>query len=128
MAEHFLKSFDPSFQVHSAGTNPASEVNPNTIQVMQEVGIDMTGSYPKNVDRFLNDSFDYVITVCDHAKETCPVFLGRVKHRLHMGFDDPAEVRGSDEHVLSEYRRIRDEIKTALEKFYRELKQKGDLK
>jgi arsenate reductase len=118
MAEYFLRSFDPTLNVQSAGVNPAGQTNPYTVRVMQELGISMSGSQPKSVDRFLNDSFDYVITVCDHAKETCPVFLGRVKHRLHMGFEDPAEVRGTEEFVLSEYRRLRDQIKSAFQKFY----------
>lgn len=118
MAEHFLKSFDATLEVYSAGVNPAAEVSPYAIRVMRELGIDLTGSHPKSVDLYLFDSFDYLITVCDHARETCPVFPGKVKHRLHMGFEDPAEARGDEEFVLSEYRRIRDQIKTEFRKFY----------
>ncbi|MBX2991968.1 MAG: arsenate reductase ArsC, partial [Bacteroidetes bacterium] len=89
MAEYFLRSFDPSPEVYSAGTNPSTRVHPKAVQVMNEVGISLDGALPKNVDRFINEPFDFVITVCDNAKETCPVFVGNVKHRLHIGFDDP---------------------------------------
>jgi arsenate reductase len=85
---------------------------------MNEVGIDISTKHPKSVDQFLGESFDYVITVCDHAKETCPVFLGNVKHRIHIGFDDPAEARGTEEEIRSEFRRIRDEIKNRFTEFY----------
>ncbi|MBM2842043.1 MAG: Arsenate reductase, partial [Bacteroidetes bacterium] len=90
MAEGFLKSLDSTLDVHSAGTVPARRVHPKAMLVMKEVGIDLSTASPKNVDQFLGQPFDYVITVCDHAKETCPVFTGKVKHRLHIGFDDPA--------------------------------------
>jgi len=115
MAEGFLRSFDNDFEVHSAGTFPAAVVHPRAVAVMKEVGIDISGEYPKNVDQFLREEFDYVITVCDHAKETCPVFTGKVKNRLHMGFDDPVEAIGTEEHIMSEFRRVRDEIR---ERFY----------
>lgn len=85
---------------------------------MKELGIDLSAGYPKNVDQFLNDAFDYVITVCDHANETCPVFSGNVKHRLHIGFDDPAYATGTEEHVMSEFRRVRDEIRREFHDFY----------
>ena len=94
MAEGFLKSFDPSLEVHSAGTKPAKHIHPLAVKVMKEAGVDIAHGMPKNVGEFINDSFDYVITVCDNAKETCPVFIGTVRHRLHMGFDDPADARG----------------------------------
>jgi arsenate reductase len=118
MAEAFLKSFDPTLEVSSAGTNPSSRVHPKAIQVMNEVGISLDGAFPKNVDRFINEPFDYVITVCDNAKETCPVFVGHVKHRLHIGFDDPAEAQGTDEEVLAVFRRVRDEIREKFWEFY----------
>lgn len=118
MAEGFLKSFDHALEVHSAGTNPSSRVHPKAIQVMQELGIDIGGGYPKNVDRFLDRAFDYVITVCDNARETCPVFMGEVKETLHLGFDDPAEARGSEKEILFEFRRIRDEIRERFQQFY----------
>ena len=111
MAEGFLKSFDDKLEVFSAGTNPSSKVHPKAVQVMNELGIDLSNNKTKSVDDFLDQEFDYVITVCDGAKESCPVFTGKVKHRQHIGFEDPAEVTGTEEFILSEFRRIRDEIK-----------------
>ena len=125
MAEGFLKSFDPKLEVYSAGTAPSERVHPKAVQVMAEEGIDISKGYPKLVDDFINQAFDYVITVCDSAKETCPVFTVVVKHRLHIGFDDPAEATGSEEEVLAVFRRVRDEIKRDFSKFYRE-RIKGD--
>jgi arsenate reductase len=119
MAEGFLKSFENSLEVFSAGTKPAEDVNPNAIFVMKEKNIDISRNYPENVEKYLNDSFDYVITVCDNAKETCPVFLGKVKERLHIGFEDPAEARGTKEEVINFYRKIRNEIEDAFLKFYK---------
>lgn len=118
MAEGFLKSFDNNLEVFSAGTKSETNVNPNAIEVMKEEGIDISKNKPKPVDIFLDKEFDYVITVCDGAKEVCPVFIGKVKNRLHIGFDDPADAKGTKEEILSEFRRIRDEIKTAFYKFY----------
>ena len=120
MAEGLLKSFDSKLEVWSAGTKPAERVHPKAVQVMKEVGIDLSGSRPKMVDRFLDQPFDYVITVCDHAKETCPVFTGQVKHRLHIGFDDPAEATGTEDEIYAVFRRVRDEIRKSFEKFYEE--------
>lgn len=118
MAEAFLKSFDDKLEVHSAGTDPSRFVHPIAIKVMQEVGIDISENTPKSVDVFLNESFDYVITVCGGAKESCPAFMGSVKNKLHIGFDDPAEAVGTEEEVLAEFRRIRDEIKIGFNEFY----------
>jgi arsenate reductase len=118
MAEGFLKSFDPELVAHSAGTRPSSQVHPKAIQVMNEVGIDLSKNYPKNADQFINESIDYVITVCDNAKESCPVFIGKVAKQLHIGFEDPAEATGTEEEILAEFRRIRDEIKRDFSKFY----------
>jgi arsenate reductase len=115
MAEGFLKSFDADLDVYSAGTFPADKVHPKAIQVMGESGIDLGSHKPKRVDEFLKDSFDFVITVCDDANENCPVFIGNVRHRLHIGFEDPAKATGTEAEILGEFRRIRDEIK---EKFY----------
>ena len=123
MAEGLLKSFDENLEVFSAGTNPSNQVHPKAIVVMQELGIDLSKNYPKKVDQFLADAFDYVITVCDNAKETCPVFFGKVKNQLHIGFEDPAEATGTEEEILNEFRRIRDEIKRDFYEFYlKELK------
>lgn len=118
MAEGFLKSYDPELEVYSAGTKPSKQVHPKAIHVMKEIGIDLSKNYPKIVDQFLNESFDYVITVCDNAKETCPVFIGKVAKQLHIGFEDPAEAVGTEEEILNTFRRIRDEIKNDFYKFY----------
>jgi arsenate reductase len=126
MAEGFLKSFDSGLEVYSAGTNPSSQVNPYAIRVMQEVGIDISRGYPKDVTQFLDESFDYVITVCDHAKETCPVFMGNVKETLHIGFEDPAEATGTEEEILHIFRRVRDEIKRDFYQFYITKIKKGE--
>ncbi|UWX57145.1 arsenate reductase ArsC [Chlorobaculum sp. MV4-Y] len=120
MAEGFLRSFDAELEVFSAGTIPASEVHPLAVQVMREKGIDLSGSHPKSVEQFLSKPFDYVVTVCDGAKESCPLFTGNVKHRVHIGFDDPATATGSSDEVLAVFRRVRDEIETRFGKFYRE--------
>jgi arsenate reductase len=120
MAEGFLKSFDPSLEVLSAGTKAAPKVSSKAIRVMSELGIDISHHYPKTVDQFLNHSFDFVITVCGNAKETCPVFTGKVRNRLHIGFDDPAEAAGSEENILAVFRRVRDEIKKDFYHFYTE--------
>ncbi|GAB4328368.1 MAG: arsenate reductase ArsC [Calditrichia bacterium] len=118
MAEGFLKSFDPELEVYSAGTNPSGQVHPKAVQVMREIGIDISDGYPKDVDEFIDKSFDYVITVCDNARETCPVFIGDVKEQLHIGFEDPAEAEGSEEEILAVFRRVRDEIKRDFYDFY----------
>ena len=123
MAEGFLKSFDKNLEVYSAGTKPAEKVNPFAVKAMKEIGIDISKGIAENVDKYLSQSFDYVITVCDNAKETCPVFMGAVKHRLHIGFDDPADAVGTEEEVMPVYRRVRDEIKRDFYEFYlKELK------
>ncbi len=118
MAEGFLKSFDTRLEVFSAGTHPAPHPNPNAVAVMKEAGIDISLNKPKNVDLFLADSFDFVVTVCGGAQESCPAFTGNVKHRLHIGFDDPADAVGSLQEVLPVYRRVRDEIKAGFMAFY----------
>ncbi len=118
MAEGFLKSFDANLEVYSAGTKPTSQVHPKAIQVMSELGIGLSKNKPKNVSKFLKESFDYVITVCGGAKEFCPMFTGNVKHRIHIGFDDPADATGTDVEIISEFRKIRNEIKSEFFKFY----------
>jgi arsenate reductase len=117
MAEGFLKSFDQKLEVRSAGTAPSDRVHPKAVEVMMEKGIDLSDHYPRKVDEFLDDAFDYVITVCGHAKENCPVFLGDVKQHLHIGFDDPAEATGTEEEIYGEFRRIRDEIHEKMRAF-----------
>jgi arsenate reductase (thioredoxin) len=120
MAEGFLKSFDSRLEVYSAGTHPAPHANPNAVAAMKEVGVDISQNRPKNVDLFVTDPFDYVITVCGGAKEVCPAFTGNVKNRLHIGFDDPADAVGTTEEVMHVYRRVRDEIKEGFQDFYHE--------
>ena len=119
MAEGYLKSLDENLEVYSAGTKPANEVNPFAVKAMNEIGIDISGGIPENVDEYINHSFNYVITVCDNAKENCPVFAGKVIKRLHIGFDDPADATGTEEEVMPVYRRVRDEIRKELGEFYK---------
>jgi len=118
MAEGFLKSFDKNLEAYSAGTKPTLKVHPKAIQVMSELGIDLSNNKPKSVAQFLNQPFDYVITVCDGAKESCPMFTGSVKHRIHIGFEDPADTIGTDAEITSEFRKIRDEIEQRFNSFY----------
>jgi len=125
MAHGFLQSFDKRLQVFSAGTKPAESVNSMAVDVMKRAGIDISDHTPKHVDVFINDHWDYVITVCDHANETCPVFPGKVRHRLHMGFDDPSAATGSYIEILNEFYRVRNEIRDEFYKLYEsELKKK----
>lgn len=118
MAHGFLQHFDEKLTVRSAGTEPARQVNQTAVKVMKEAGIDISHHTPKMVDQYINDEWDYVITVCDHANETCPIFMGKVKHRLHMGFEDPSHAKGSEEFILSEFYRIRDQIKNDFHLLY----------
>ena len=120
MAEGFLKSLDKFLEVYSAGTKAEGRVNPKAVQVMQESGYDISSGRPQSVDEFLDQPFDYVITVCDGAKEVCPIFTGKVVHQLHIGFDDPAGATGTKEEVLAVFRRVRDEIFRDFRKFYDE--------
>jgi len=120
MAHGFLQSFDDIITVRSAGTEPARKVNQRAVIVMKEAGIDISNHTPKLVDQYLNDEWDYVITVCDHANETCPLFMGKVKDRLHMGFEDPSNATGSEEFIMSEFRRVRNLIREEFRKFYEE--------
>ena len=126
MAEGYLRSLDPSLELYSAGTEPGEQVHPLAVKVMQEKGIDINDGVPKTVEKFIDDSFDYVITVCDEAREMCPVFTGEVRHRLHIGFDDPAEATGTEEEVLAVFRRVRDEIFRDFGRFHSENLTKND--
>jgi arsenate reductase len=122
MAEGFMKSLDKELEVYSAGTNPEIKINSYAVKVMKEKGIDIEKQYPKNVDEFIDLNFDYVITVCDNAKERCPYFTGKVEHRLHIPFEDPADAEGSVDEILAVYRKVRDEIINEFGKFYESLK------
>jgi len=110
MAHGILKHIHPDAEVCSAGVRPASEVHPLAVKVMAEIGIDISGHYPKNVSEYLGQSWDYVITVCGGAKENCPSFTGKVAMRLHIGFDDPDAFTGPESEIIDEFRRVRDEI------------------
>lgn len=110
MAEGFLKSYNSHYEVYSAGTAPSSQTHPKAIAVMAELGIDISKGFPQNVNEYIHLDFDFVITVCGNAQETCPVFQGQVKKQLHIGFEDPADAIGSEEEIMNEFRRIRDEI------------------
>jgi len=118
MAEGLLRhDSGDRFEVESAGTKPSS-VRPEAIQVMREIGIDISGHRSKSVDAFAGETFDYVLTVCDHAKENCPIYPGH-SNRLHHDFQDPAAVEGSEEQRLAAFRKARDEIRMYLRSFPR---------
>jgi len=119
MAEGFLKHWYPDWEVFSAGTNPSSKIHPKAIKVMEELDIKIGNGYPKDVDLFKMQSFDFVITVCDNAKETCPIFMGKVENTVHIGFEDPAEARGTEEKIWEAFRRIRDEIYLQFDQFFK---------
>ncbi|HRW95537.1 MAG TPA: arsenate reductase ArsC [Bacteroidales bacterium] len=118
MAQGFLQSFNKALSVFSAGTDPAKEVHPLAVKTMAEAGIDISKNVPARVDDYLNREWDYVITVCDQANESCPLFTGKVKNRLHMGFEDPAKAIGSPEEVEQRFRTVRDRIKEIFFNFY----------
>jgi arsenate reductase (thioredoxin) len=118
MAHGFLQSFDTRLEVASAGTEASGKLNQKAVEVMQEIGIDISHHTSDSVDLYLNDEWDYVITVCGGANENCPAFFGKVKNRLHIGFDDPSHATGTPEFIESEYYRVRDEIQIAFHKFY----------
>lgn len=120
MAEGFLQSFDANITVCSAGTQPSGKLNQNAVKAMADAGIDISNHTSDSVDKYIGEEWDYVITVCGDANETCPAFMGNVKHRLHIGFDDPSNAVGSDEYIWSEFLRVRDEIKDIFYKFYTE--------
>src|SRR6476469_4095141 len=116
MAEGLLRhEAGERFEVFSAGTKPG-QVRPEAIAVMRELGIDLSGHRSKHVDEFAGQAFDYVLTVCDNAKESCPIYPGHT-NRLHRSFDDPAAVQGSDPERLAVFRRVRDEIRDYLRAF-----------
>ena len=118
MAHGFLQSFDKNIKVYSAGTEASGKLNEKAVSVMKEIGIDISHHTSDPVEKYLNEEWDFVITVCGGANEVCPAFLGKVKTRLHIGFDDPSHVVGYDGFIINEFYRVRDEIKEAFSKFY----------
>ncbi|HVP45074.1 MAG TPA: arsenate reductase ArsC [Bryobacteraceae bacterium] len=118
MAEGLLRhDAGNRFEVFSAGTKP-THVRPEAIAVMQELGIDISGHRSKSVDEFAGQHFDYVVTVCDHARDSCPVFPAATT-RIHWSFEDPAAVEGSEERRLAAFRRVRDELRGRLQKLHK---------
>jgi arsenate reductase len=116
MAEGLLRhDAGEKFDVESAGTKPGS-VRPEALTVMREADIDITGHRSKHVDEFAGQQFDYVITVCDNAREICPVFFGKAE-KLHRDFEDPAAATGSEEQRLVVFRRVRDQLRAYLRDF-----------
>jgi arsenate reductase len=116
MAEGLLRhDSGDRFEVESAGTRPG-RVRPEAIAVMKEIGIDISGHRSKSVDEFATQRFDYVLTVCDNAKESCPIFPGHT-NRIHKSFEDPAALEGTGEERLALFRRVRDEIREYLNTF-----------
>jgi arsenate reductase len=118
MAHGFLQSFDKRLLVFSAGTEPATRINPTAVEVMKKAGIDISKHTPKHVEQYLNEEWDYVITVCDDANETCPVFPGKVRHRLHMGFEDPSKTKGSYSEIMNSFYDVRNEIRDEFYKLF----------
>jgi arsenate reductase len=113
MAEGLLRTFGGGdFEINSAGTDP-KELNPLAIEAMRESGIDISGQQSKSLERFLGQHFDYIITVCDRARDTCPTFPGD-NQRIHWGFEDPAAVTGTRADQLAVFRRVRNEISERL--------------
>ncbi len=116
MAEAFLRFHGgDAFAAFSAGTE-ATSVRPEAVTVMAEVGIDISGEESKTYERYLGDPFEWVVTVCDRAKQTCPVFPG-AEQSAHWSFDDPADAVGTDEERLEVFRRVRDEINARVKMF-----------
>ena len=118
MAHGFLQSFNKQINVASAGTEASGNINLKALEVMREIGVDISQHTSDSIDKYLHEDWDYVITVCGGANEACPTFAGKVKHRLHIGFDDPSYATGTPEFIQSEYYRVRDEIKEAFYKLY----------
>lgn len=121
MAMGYLQSLSEALDVHSAGTNPTTQVHPLAIKAMAEVGVSLENAKPKSVVQYLDQQWDYVITVCGGANENCPAFIGKVGQRLHFGFDDPASATGTEKEQMMVFRRVRDEIMSRMKTFYEEI-------
>ena len=122
MAEGIVNHFlGDRFQAYSAGTE-TTRVNPMAIRILKEIGIDISGHYSKTIDEFAYDKFDHVITLCGSANEECPLYIGGVR-RVHMGFGDPSRTIGTEEDILADFRRVRDEIMDKLLIYLRQFDQ-----
>lgn len=117
MAAAFLQAAAPDAIIRSAGTEPAPQVNAGAVKYMKEIGIDLSRETPKSVTQYLDEPWDFVITVCGGANESCPAFLGVVGERVHIGFEDPSHMTGSPEFIEASFRRIRDDIKQRFTQF-----------
>jgi arsenate reductase (thioredoxin) len=115
IAEGFLKKYRNNWEIRSAGTNPKG-LNPIAVMVMMEKGIDISGQKSKGIENFLGENFDYVITVCNNAKESCPLFPGKAK-LIHWNFEDPADAGGSMNKKLFAFRKVRDKIEEKIKEF-----------
>lgn len=125
MAEGFLRYIaGAKFEIVSAGLEP-STVNPRAIQVMNEVGIDISQHTSKDVNQFIGQQFNYIITVCDNAKERCPYFPAKAK-RIHWSFEDPAKATGTEEEILAVFRKVRDQIKDKINEFLKQIEVKDE--
>lgn len=118
MAHGFLQSFDEELLVRSAGTEASGKLNTRAVEVMLEIGVNICHHTSDSIKLYLNDEWDYVITVCGGANENCPVFMGSVKNRIHMAYEDPSDAVGSEELIIGEFRRIRDMIRDGFLEFY----------
>ncbi len=119
MAHGFLESFDERLNVYSAGTQASGKLSAGAVEVMAEIGIDISINTSDSVSKYLSTSWDYVITVCGGANESCPSFTGDVKHRLHIGFDDPSHASGEPDFIRKEFIRVRNEIKHGFYELYK---------
>lgn len=117
MAAAFLREAAPNLIVCSAGTAPAAQVNEGAVKYMAEIGIDLSHEIPKSVNQYLDEPWDFVITVCGGASESCPVFTGKVGQRVHIGFEDPSHMKGTASYIESSFRKIRDAIKQEFQQF-----------
>lgn len=121
MAEGYLRHFDPQLEVVSAGVETHG-VNPRAVEIMADDGIDISGHTSNNVDEYQHIDFDYVITVCDNAKEQCPVFPAAT-NQIHQSFPDPAKAEGSESEIMQQFKHTRDLIRDFCQKFTEGVKQ-----
>ena len=119
MAHGYLQSFNSELNVCSAGTEASGRLNVKAVAAMKEDGIDIEQHTSDSVSKYLDEAWDYVITVCGGANESCPAFIGKVENRLHMGYDDPSHATGTEEFIWTEFIRVRDQIKGEFWELYR---------